>query len=68
VVSTSYPVLNNKKNNSNKPDLVVHTYNPALRRLRQEDHEFRANLGYIVRFCVKKQNKQPTPPKKLKTT
>lgn len=25
----------------------------ALRRLRQEDHhEFKANLGYIVRTCI----------------
>jgi hypothetical protein len=35
---------------------------PALRRLRQENHEFEARLGYIVKFeacltaspCVKK--------------
>jgi hypothetical protein len=27
---------------------------PALRRLRQEELEFKASLGYIVRSCFKK--------------
>jgi hypothetical protein len=27
---------------------------PALRRLRQEDHEFKVNLGCIERPCLKK--------------
>jgi hypothetical protein len=40
---------------------------PALRRLRQKDHELEANLGYTARPCLKtntqtkkpKQNKKP---------
>jgi hypothetical protein len=30
---------------------------PAFLRLRQEDHNFETNLGYIARPCLKKQNK-----------
>jgi hypothetical protein len=32
----------------------------ALRRLRQEDHQFEANLGYIGRHYLKKQAKTKT--------
>jgi hypothetical protein len=28
--------------------MVAHTCNPALKRLRLEDHKFKASLGYIV--------------------
>jgi hypothetical protein len=27
---------------------------PALRRQRQEDHKFKASLGYMVTPCLKK--------------
>jgi hypothetical protein len=34
--------------------MVVHAIIPAHGRLRQEDPEFKANLGYITRSCPKK--------------
>jgi hypothetical protein len=30
---------------------------PALKRLRQENLELKASLGYMVRACLQKQNK-----------
>lgn len=38
-----------KKQKENNPDLVVQ----ALKRPRQEDQEFNAGLGYLVRSCLK---------------
>jgi hypothetical protein len=31
---------------------------PALKRLRQENHEFKASLGYTARFVSKTKTKQ----------
>jgi hypothetical protein len=33
---------------------------PALGRLKQEDHEFKANLVYIARPCLKRTRKETT--------
>jgi hypothetical protein len=38
---------------------VVHTLAiPAFQRLRQEEHEFQASLGYVVKLCLKKTKKK----------
>jgi hypothetical protein len=39
---------------------VGHTVILALGRLRQEDLEFEASLGNIVRLCLKKQTSKQT--------
>jgi hypothetical protein len=38
--------------------MVVYTYNPSTWRLRKEDFEFQANLGYKVRTCLRKERKK----------
>jgi hypothetical protein len=38
----------------NKPGIVAHLCIPSLRRVKQENHELKASLGYIVRPCLKK--------------
>jgi hypothetical protein len=34
--------------------MTGHTHNPSTWRLRQEDCEFKANLDYTERHCLKK--------------
>jgi hypothetical protein len=41
---------------------------PTLRSLRQEDHEFKDNQGYVVRPCPKKEKTQPTNQDKTKSS
>jgi hypothetical protein len=42
---------------------------PAPGRLRQEDHKFKANMGYIERPCFEKKNfKYPEISSEAKTT
>jgi hypothetical protein len=35
-----------------KPGLLAHPCNPSI-LLRQEDHKFKASLGYLLRHCLK---------------
>jgi hypothetical protein len=48
-----------RQEKNNKSWAVAHLGNHrALRRLRQEDDEFQANLGHIERPCLKRNRKQ----------
>jgi hypothetical protein len=38
-------------------DVMVHTLIPAMRKLRQEDLEFKVSMGYIARPCLKNKQK-----------
>jgi hypothetical protein len=40
--------------------MVVYAYNSELRRLRQEDSEFKVSLSYIARLHLKKKKNQPS--------
>jgi hypothetical protein len=47
--------------------VVVHSCNPALRKLRQEEYEFKASLGYLVGPHLKERKKKFQPPQPLHT-
>jgi hypothetical protein len=54
------------KNLKCSPGVVLHTCSPripALRRLRQEDGEFQASLGYIESLCLKTMQRRMTKPR-----
>jgi hypothetical protein len=38
--------------------MVVHLWNPRTWELRQEDQEFKASLGYLVRPYLNNSNKK----------
>lgn len=42
-----------------RPNRMAVLYNPTLKRLKQEDYnEFKPNLGYTMRFYLKKENEK----------
>jgi hypothetical protein len=36
--------------------MVAHTNNPSTQEAGQEDHEFKVNMSYIARTCLKTRN------------
>lgn len=40
---------------NSKQGIMMHTCDPALGKLRQEDYEFKPSLGNIIRPYLKKQ-------------
>jgi hypothetical protein len=47
-----------------KPGMVMHACNHSTLRLKPEDFEFEASLGYLVKSCLKKQTEKPQIIKK----
>jgi hypothetical protein len=43
-----------QKKKKEKLGIATHACNPSI----QEDHKFKANLGYIARPCLKKEKKR----------
>jgi hypothetical protein len=44
--------------------VIVHACNPSILETEAGGLEFKANLSYTARSCLKKQNKIKTPPQK----
>jgi hypothetical protein len=42
------------------PDVILHTCTFILRKKRHEDHQFKASLGYIAKFCLQKREQKET--------
>jgi peroxiredoxin len=40
------------------PGMVVHTCDPSIGRLSQEDSEFKVSLNYIARSYLQKENRK----------
>jgi hypothetical protein len=47
-----------KKKKKKRMGMVVHSCNPALRRLRQEVQEFKVSMGNIARPLLKKKKRK----------
>jgi hypothetical protein len=54
LTSNPSPTKKKKKERKRKIECGVHSCNPVLRRLKQEDCKFEVSVDYIVRPCLKK--------------
>jgi hypothetical protein len=52
-VSLAQDEWNHLSESCGEPGVVMHACNPSTWKARQEDWNFEASLGYIVRPCLK---------------